>query len=43
MAEYEVHGPEEALPMLTDSPVEVTPDAPLETPARHWYDFLTNW
>jgi len=39
--QYEVHGPEEALPALPVVPLEIAPDAPAETPQKHWHDFLT--
>ena len=39
--QHEVHGPEGALPELPAVPLEVTPEAPPEAPAKKWHDFLT--
>lgn len=41
-AEFEVHGPVEALPEFT-APVEINKETALAFPAKHWYDFLTDW
>jgi len=44
-AEYEVHGPADALPEFVAEPLEITPEAVKEkkVPESHWYDFLTKW